>query len=325
MFECNDSGALQVVYLVKTAINIISLAAPIILIIMASIDILKIVTSSMDKTGSIIKKIVTRLLAALLIFFVPTLVNMAMSLLGEGNIQSSNCWKNATVANIDKLKAQEIAERETKEKATRDAADQKEALSAAEKIRIRTEMTWPEISSNAIADVGGVANVAPDQKLNFLFPNGVPNSESQMSAYITVIQVETLDAKGNAKTRNLTVHKSLAAAYQAIFKEIKEAGFGITSEFYAYGWREMATGSGSRSHHSYGVAVDMNVTENYMISSKGKVVAGSFWRPCPGANCSPLSIVPNGPVVKAFEKYGFTWGGNWSSSKDYMHFSYTGR
>jgi len=30
-------------------------------------------------------------------------------------------------------------------------------------------------------------------------------------------------------------------------------------------------------------------------------------------------------VVRAFENIGWGWGGNWSTIKDYMHFSLTGR
>ena len=52
----------------------------------------------------------------------------------------------------------------------------------------------------------------------------------------------------------------------------------------------------------------------------GSVISGSFWKP----GVSPYSIVPNGPVVRAFSQYGWGWGGNWNSSKDYMHFSFTG-
>ena len=77
---------------------------------------------------------------------------------------------------------------------------------------------------------------------------------------------------------------------------------------------------GGTTEHNGGTAIDINSNENYCIYSNGTVV-GSHWLPYE----DPYSITPYGSVVRAFEKYGFTWGGDaWNSTKDYMHFSYLG-
>ena len=39
----------------------------------------------------------------------------------------------------------------------------------------------------------------------------------------------------------------------------------------------------------------------------------------------PGMITPDGVVVRAFASIGWTWGGTWSSLKDYQHFSQNGR
>ena len=39
---------------------------------------------------------------------------------------------------------------------------------------------------------------------------------------------------------------------------------------------------------------------------------------------TPPANSDGGTLVRAFAAYGWGWGGNWSSSKDYQHFSYTG-
>jgi hypothetical protein len=39
----------------------------------------------------------------------------------------------------------------------------------------------------------------------------------------------------------------------------------------------------------------------------------------------PGMITPDGVVVRAFGSIGWTWGGTWSSLKDYQHFSQNGR
>ncbi len=163
-------------------------------------------------------------------------------------------------------------------------------------------------------------NGTSDQKLKELFPSGVPNSSSQMAKYLATVKVDITTKSGVKTTKFITVHKSIAKDVQDIFKEAQNGGFKIYDAT-GYSWREMNNGSsGSRSHHSYGVAIDINVNENY--SHRGsKIYAGSFWNP----STSEFSIPRNGVLVKAFKKRGWSWGGNWSGNyQDYMHFSFTG-
>jgi predicted MPP superfamily phosphohydrolase len=193
--------------------------------------------------------------------------------------------------------------------------------------------TW---SSNTIAqisrfysaagmDTSNIINVSTEstvtvvgsQDLKSLFPSGVPTTENAMKQYLTTVTIDINDENGNKTTRKLTVHKAVANAVIEIFKEIQQSGFRIKSVG-AYSWRSAAA-STSRSHHSYGVAIDINPNENYMIKGE-KIISGSFWKP--GVN--QYSITSNGAVVQAFAKRGWTWGGTWKSSKDYMHFSLTG-
>lgn len=156
------------------------------------------------------------------------------------------------------------------------------------------------------------------QKLAALFPDGIPTDESQMAKYLVTVQVEALDKNGNPYKKSLTVHKAIAQDVIDIFKEIKDAGF-RAYDIGGYYWRGMAANSSKRSHHSYGVAIDINPNENYMVKN-GKTYGGSLWSP----STNIYSFGPDSVVVKAFQKRGWVWGGNWNSSKDYMHFSYTG-
>ena len=71
------------------------------------------------------------------------------------------------------------------------------------------------------------------------------------------------------------------------------------------------------SEHMPGLAIDINHNENCEIRG-GVITTGSYWKP----GEDPYSIPADGDVVNAFKKYGFGWGGNWRSVKDYMHFSY---
>ena len=74
--------------------------------------------------------------------------------------------------------------------------------------------------------------------------------------------------------------------------------------------------------HSWGCAIDINPTQNaYGYYSNGSLVCsvGEGW--WPGSN--EYSITADGSVVRAFEAYGWGWGGQGYSSGwyDYMHFS----
>ena len=144
-------------------------------------------------------------------------------------------------------------------------------------------------------------------------------SASQAKKYMTTIKVKVWDfnskKKKVTKTKSITVHKNIAPTVKKIFEEIYKGKekFPIHSVS-GFSWR----GNNSKSEHNWGVAIDINPNENYMIQGK-KILAGKFWKP--GKN--PYSIKKNGDVVKAMEKYGFKWG-HWGNRHDYMHFSYFG-
>lgn len=80
------------------------------------------------------------------------------------------------------------------------------------------------------------------------------------------------------------------------------------------------TGGSGWSEHSYGRAIDINPVQNPYV--KGGLVVPPNGRHDPAAQGT---ITAAGPVPAAMGAAGFTWGGNWRSLKDYMHFSTTGR
>ena len=73
------------------------------------------------------------------------------------------------------------------------------------------------------------------------------------------------------------------------------------------------------SQHSYGLAIDINPVQN-------PYVKGSLVIPLNGTRsaAAPGTILAGGVVVRAMASAGMTWGGTWSSLKDYMHFSLNG-
>lgn len=84
-----------------------------------------------------------------------------------------------------------------------------------------------------------------------------------------------------------------------------------------------ARGSQEWSEHALGLAVDVNPFHNPYVRDDVVLpeLAGAYrdrgWR-------RPGMIRAGDVVTKAFSSIGWGWGGSWSSSKDWMHFSSTG-
>lgn len=116
-------------------------------------------------------------------------------------------------------------------------------------------------------------------------------------------------------TATFSVHSAIAEKVRLVFEEIYNGSerFPIR-DIGGYAWR------GGRTEHNGGTAIDINYNENYCIYNNGTVI-GKYWKPYEDM----YSITPYGDVVNAFERYGFTWGGDaWRNPRDYMHFSYLG-
>lgn len=97
---CSESGVLSVFRIIKTLLNVVRLAVPIGLIIWTMIELFKNVLNPDDKDSK--KKIINRAIAAVIVFLVPTIVNLVMNLvdigLGSGKGYDYNiteCWKKA--------------------------------------------------------------------------------------------------------------------------------------------------------------------------------------------------------------------------------------
>ncbi len=147
---------------------------------------------------------------------------------------------------------------------------------------------------------------------------GYPTTKEEADALMVTVTVPVWRLKNGEKissTADITVHQKIAEKVKLVFEEIYNGPeqFPI-KDVGAYAWR------GGKTEHNGGTAIDINYNENYCIYNNGTTI-GEHWKPYE----NPYSITPYGDVVNAFEKYGFTWGGDaWRNPKDYMHFSYLG-
>jgi D-alanyl-D-alanine carboxypeptidase len=78
------------------------------------------------------------------------------------------------------------------------------------------------------------------------------------------------------------------------------------------------------SQHSYGLAIDINPVQNPFVTSDGFVRNRKARPYLDRSKRLPGMIHPGDVVVRSFAAIGWSWGGNWSEGKDYMHFSRTG-
>lgn len=159
---------------------------------------------------------------------------------------------------------------------------------------------------------GEAAQINKDERLKYLFPSGVPTSDAEMQQYLTTISVPIISTNGVKSTMELRVHKKLESEYMAIFQEMVNIGFPVKASCTAaYSWRNMVTNTSHQSHHSYGCVVDLNYEYNPLINGAN-----------PYLGKSEYAITSK--VVNIWKRHGFLWGGDWSGTKDYMHFTYTG-
>ena len=85
----------------------------------------------------------------------------------------------------------------------------------------------------------------------------------------------------------------------------------------------VATGARRWSAHAYGEAIDVNPVENpYVLAGKVRPRAGAAY--LDRSRQRPGMATGSGVLVRAFARVGWQWGGRWSGSPDYQHFSASG-
>jgi D-alanyl-D-alanine carboxypeptidase len=85
----------------------------------------------------------------------------------------------------------------------------------------------------------------------------------------------------------------------------------------------VAPGPKRWSAHAYGQAIDVNTVENpYVEGSTVQPAAGGAF--LDRSRYRPGMAVVGGVLVRAFAAVGWPWGGRWTGSPDYQHFSATG-
>jgi hypothetical protein len=86
----------------------------------------------------------------------------------------------------------------------------------------------------------------------------------------------------------------------------------------------VASGPKRWSMHAYGEAIDVNPVENPYMQGR-RVLPPSGARYLNRSRVRQGMAIDGGILVRAFEEVGWSWGGRWTGSRDYQHFSTNGR
>lgn len=152
--------------------------------------------------------------------------------------------------------------------------------------------------------------------------------------------VSHYDFEHQPRIGELVCHQSIANDLLDIFKNLYDAEYEIEKiqlidQYDAYDELSMSdnnsssfnyrtvAGTKKMSNHSKGLAIDINPLYNpYVRKLNGKTIIS----PEKGIRYAdrnadfPHKLTADDICVREFKRHGFTWGGDWTRSKDYQHF-----
>jgi D-alanyl-D-alanine carboxypeptidase len=183
----------------------------------------------------------------------------------------------------------------------------------------------------------GTAHPLSRADLPYSWHAGCPVGPSQLR----LLRLSYWSHDGKARVGSLVVRDRVARDVVAVFRRLFAARFPIRRLRKVDAYRgsddasmvadntsgfncRLVAGTSHWSQHAYGEAIDVNPVENpYVQGSRVSPPAGR--RYLNRLRMRPGMAVEGGVLVRAFAAVGWKWGGRWSGSQDYQHFSTTGR
>ncbi len=150
------------------------------------------------------------------------------------------------------------------------------------------------------------------------------------------------DFNDQPATGELVVHADWAEEIVGVFEAIFDAGFPIermelidvyegddllsiaANNTSGFNCREVLNRPGVWSNHAIGTAIDINPVQNPYLSRNGEVLPIDGEAFLDRSQQAKGGIYIGDAVTEAFTAIGWGWGGNWTSSKDWQHFSASG-
>lgn len=154
------------------------------------------------------------------------------------------------------------------------------------------------------------------------------------------VNVLYYDFSGNQQNGELICHKAIAQDLVEIFYELYEMRYPVEkitliddyqgddelsmqdNNTSCFNYRALP--SGRLSNHAYGLAIDLNPFYNPYVTYRNdgsvNIAPAGSEDYADRERSFDHKINAEDPACKLFIQHGFTWGGNWRTSKDYQHF-----
>lgn len=159
---------------------------------------------------------------------------------------------------------------------------------------------------------------------------------------LRIIEASHWDFQGRVANGQLVVREDQAEAVVEVLRRLFELRFPIermrpvdeyggdddasmaANNTSGFNCRAVESRPGVLSQHAYGIAIDVNPVQNpYVRGGRVDPPAGAAYTD--RSRTEAGMVRGGGGVIEAFAAIGWGWGGHWSNSKDYQHFSLSGR
>ncbi len=194
----------------------------------------------------------------------------------------------------------------------------------------------------------GTAQPIPQSVRDTMAGKSMPSHSTVSYEQLSYLTIPHYDFNYNITEGHLIVNAALAEEVLDIFAELFDIKYPIermelidkynaddfTSIEYnntsSFNYRVSTSGSGKLSNHALGRAIDINPQQNPYVNSNGTGAhenAREYWsrnvNNWSSAVARAAYIGHDTEIYRIFTSYGWKWGGNWSSYRDYQHFEKT--
>jgi D-alanyl-D-alanine carboxypeptidase len=161
-------------------------------------------------------------------------------------------------------------------------------------------------------------------------------------AQLRTVRVSYVGFDGRAHTGALVINRAVVLDVENVFRRLYILRFPIRrmepiAHYGGSDTRSMAVDNTSAfncryavapgpkrwSAHAFGEAIDVNTIENPYLEG-GKVLPPAGGAYIDRSRYRKGMATKNGVLVRAFSSVGWLWGGRWTGSPDWQHFSKTG-